>query len=128
MAKTETVSNEIIIAALIQHGTIKEAAEAVGLTPRAVYDRMKKRQFAADRAAANLDIVRLTVIKTSDYLSLALDTAKDIMTDETVNPATRLQAAQTVINTAIKTREIYNAQDAAFSREYAPPTIGDSFF
>ena len=36
MAKqnTKTVSNEEIIAALLQHGTMKDAAAAAGTTPR----------------------------------------------------------------------------------------------
>ena len=49
MAKTNTkaVSNEEIIAALLQHGTVKDAAAAAGTTPRTIYDRMNDREFRA---------------------------------------------------------------------------------
>ena len=46
MAKTKC-TDEQIIAALLSHGTIKEAAEACGISPRTVYDRMNEREFRA---------------------------------------------------------------------------------
>ena len=42
MTKEKAVSDEQIIAALLQHGTIKAAAAAVNLSERALYDRMNK--------------------------------------------------------------------------------------
>ena len=48
MANNKAISNEEIIAALLQHGTIKEAATAIGTTPRTIYDRMKQRDFARE--------------------------------------------------------------------------------
>lgn len=107
MAKSNTkaVSNEEIIAALLQHGTVKEAAAAAGTTPRTVYDRMKDREFRADYMEAKNDIIRKAVFTINEKLSAAIEAVADIMTDEKNNPAIRLQAAQTILNNAGKFSE-----------------------
>lgn len=105
MANINAVSNEEIIAALLQHGTIKEAAAAAGVTPRTIYDRMDKREFRAEYMAAKTDIVRKAVFTINEKLSAAIAAVSDIMTDEDVNPAIRLQAAQTILNNAGKFAE-----------------------
>ena len=54
MSKTAS-NDEQIIAALLQHGTIKEAAAAAGVTPRTIYNRMNDRAFRAQYEAAKND-------------------------------------------------------------------------
>lgn len=100
MAKTKTLSNEVIIASILQHGTIKEASEAVGMSPRTVYDRMKDADFRAEYMEAKTDLIRKSVIAINEKISAAIDTIAEIMTNPEVNPATRLQAAQTILNNA----------------------------
>lgn len=120
MAKTntKTVSNEEIIAALIQHGTIKDAAAAAGTTPRTIYDRMKERDFRSEYMEAKSDIVRKAIFTINGKLSAAIDEVAAIMADKEVNPAIRLQAAQTILNNAGKfaerlTREEYQSRAEA---------------
>ena len=97
------VSNEEIIAALLQHGTIREAAEATGLSTRAIYDRMRKdRDFRGEYAEAKNSLMRRAVFSMSERLSAAIDTIAEIMTDTETNPAIRLQCAQTILNNASK--------------------------
>jgi len=107
MAKTNTkaISNEEIIAALLQHGTIKDAAAAAGTTPRTIYDRMNDREFRAEYMEAKNDIIRKAVFTINEKLSAAIDTVAEIMTDKNNNPAIRLQAAQTILNNAGKFAE-----------------------
>ena len=107
MAKTNTkaISNEEIIAALLQHGTIKDAAAAAGTTPRTVYDRMNDRDFRAEYMEAKNDIIRKAVFTINEKLSAAIDAVAEIMTDKDNNPAVRLQAAQTILNNAGKFAE-----------------------
>ena len=100
MAKT--ISDEQIIAALLNHGTIKQAAAAAGISERAIYDRMSGGDFQALYKAAKADLLRAAVISLNGKLQEAIDTVADIMTDTGNNPATRLQAAQTILNTAGK--------------------------
>ena len=107
MAKTNTkaISNEEIIAALLQHGTIKDAAAAAGTTPRTIYDRMNDREFRAEYMEAKNDIIRKAVFTINEKLSAAIDAVEEIMTDKDNNPAVRLQAAQTILNNAGKFAE-----------------------
>lgn len=105
MANTKAVSNEEIIAALLQHGTIKDAAAAAGTTPRTIYDRMNDREFRAEYMEAKNDIIRKAVFTINEKLSAAIDTIADIMTDADNNPAIRLQAAQTILTNAGKFAE-----------------------
>lgn len=126
-AKTKAISDEEIIAALLQHGTVKEAAAAAGTTPRTVYDRMKEREFRALYAEARNDIIRKAVYSINGKLSAAIDAVSDIMTDPDTNPAVRLQAAQTIINNAAKFAERLT-KDEQTSREIADPTTAIDFF
>lgn len=96
------ISDEQIIAALLAHGTIKQAAEAVSLSERAIYDRMNTGDFQALYQAAKTDIIRTAVFSINGKLQDAINTIADIMADENNNAAIRLQAAQTVLNTACK--------------------------
>lgn len=102
MSKTKTISDEAIIAALLDHGTIRAAAEAVGLSERTIYDRMSDGEFQALYRAAKSDLVRHALLKINKHLERAIDTVAEIMEDEDNNAAVRLQAAQTIINNAGK--------------------------
>ena len=104
MGKTNTrvLSNEKIISSLLQHGTIKEAAEAAGTTPRTIYDRMNDREFRSQYMEAKNDIIRKAVFTINTQLAAAVDVVADIMNDRETNPAIRLQAAQVLINNAGK--------------------------
>ena len=126
MAKEKSVSNEIIIAALIQHGTIKEAAAAAGISPRTDYDRMQEREFVAEYIAAKNDIVRKAVFSINNKLSEAIDAVAGIMNDTSANPAVRLQAAQVLINNAAKFAERLHDGEAA-NRNWAKPSLFDDF-
>lgn len=100
---TKAITNEQIIAALLQHGTIREAAAAAGTSPRTIYDRMRDdKDFRAEYAAAKNDIVRRAVFTINESLSAAVAAVTDIMNDPNTNPAIRLQAAQTILNSAGK--------------------------
>lgn len=101
----KAVSNEEIIAAILQHGTIKEAAAAAGITPRTIYDRMQNREFRSEYMEAKTGIVRRAVFSINEKLSDAIEAVTDIMKDPENNPAIRLQAAQTILNHAGKFAE-----------------------
>ena len=102
MSKTKTISDEAIIAALLDHGTVRAAAEAVGRSERTIYDRMSDGEFQALYRAAKSDLVRAALLRINRHLERAIDTVAGIMEDEDNNAAVRLQAAQTIINNAGK--------------------------
>lgn len=98
----KTITDEQIIAALLSSGTIKKAAAAVGLSERAIYDRMNTGDFQALYKAAKADVIRSAVFGITSKLQEAIDTTAEIMGDPANNPAIRLQAAQTILNSAGK--------------------------
>jgi len=63
-------------------------------------------------------------------LAAAIDAVADIMTDKEVNPATRLQAAQTIINNAGKFAERLTKDETAARTEgqTGMDAILDNFF
>lgn len=120
MAKIRAVSDEQIISALLQHGTVKEAAHSVGLTTRAIYDREESRAFRSAYSRARDEVLRSAVFNLNARLADAITTVSELMTDKTVNASVRLQAAQTVINTAVKLADHLRV-DEKNSREEARP-------
>ncbi len=120
MGKTKS-TDEQIIAALLQHGTITEAASACGITPRTIYDRMDNREFRAQYMEAKNDIIRKAVYSINQKLSDAIDSTAEIMTDKGINPAVRLQAAQVIITNAAKFAERLNDAEKASRRTANPP-------
>ncbi len=101
MRQTAT-SDEEIIAALLQSGTIREAADTLNIAPRTIYDRMKSKDFRGLYSEAKTGIMRKAVFSVNERLGAAVDTVAEIMEDRNVNAATRLQAAQTIISNAGK--------------------------
>lgn len=109
---TKTRTNEEIIAALLQHGTVKDAAAAIGISPRALYDRMKQRDFRAEYADARTEITRAAVSAINDKLSAAIDTIAEVMTDKESPAGTRLQAAKLILENAGKFTERLDSEEA----------------
>lgn len=126
MAKTKTISDEELIAALVQHGTIREAAAAAGIAERTIYDRMRDTDFMRLYQEAKNDILRRAVFSINGKLSEAIEAVAAIMNDTSINPATRLQAAQTIINNAAKFSERL-VNDETTSRTLADPLASFSF-
>lgn len=100
MAKT--IPDEKIIAALLTTGTIKEAAAAVELSERAIYDRMNTGDFKILYEAARADLLRAAVYELNQHISDAIRTISEIMQDKSTSASIRLQAAQTILNNAGK--------------------------
>lgn len=96
------VSDEEIIAALLQSGSIAQAAEITGIGQRTIYDRMGTRDFKAAYSAAKSDIVRSAVLTMNRSLSAAVEVITGIMNDDSNNAGTRLQAAKMIIENAAK--------------------------
>lgn len=121
MAKTKAVTDEQIIAALLQHGTIEKAAAAVGISTRTVYDRMREREFKGLYAHAKADVLRAAVNNMTAQLSVAINEIADIMQDKSANPAIRLQAAQTILNNAGKYWDVLQAAEKTANKDSTPP-------
>ncbi len=106
MAKSKSVSNEQIIAALLTKGTQKAAAEYLGVNPKTINDRYNDPDFTELYREAKTEILRNAVSMLNTSLFSAISTVCEVMTDTEVNPAIRLQAAQTIINNSAKYTEL----------------------
>ena len=102
MAREKAISDEQIIAALLDHGTIRAAAQAAGISERTLYDRMNRGEFQALYKSAKADLIRAAVLNINRQLQAAIDTVVEVMQDPENNAAVRLQAAQTILNNAGK--------------------------
>lgn len=72
----------------------------MNLSPRAIYDRMGEAEFRAQYKAAKAEILRGAVVSFRSRIADAIAVTAAIMQDEENNPAVRLQAAQTILNSA----------------------------
>lgn len=100
--EVKAVPDEKIIASLLEHKTVKSAAEAAGISTRTLYDRSKTKEFRSLYQSAKNDVLRKAVFTMNQSLSEAVNTIVEVMTNKDNNPATRLQAAQTLLNSAVK--------------------------
>lgn len=121
MSTKAELKDERIIAALLQHGTIKEAAAAADTTPRSIYNRMKNGEFRAQYEAAKNDILRTAYITINGKLTAAIEAVAEIMQNPENNPAVRLQAAQTIITNAAKFSERLHADEYQARQEGKSP-------
>lgn len=96
MAKTQTIPDETIIAALISSNSIKAAAEKLNITPRTIYERMRTREFQILYRDQKSSILNDAAQKLTEKISTAVDTIEEIMTSPEINATTRLQAAKMV--------------------------------
>lgn len=98
-------SNEAVAAALISCGTVQAAAEQLRISPRTIYDRRRDADFRAAYQDARNELLRAAVSAIGRRLLEAITVTAEIMNDPNVNPATRLQCAQTILTNAGKLTE-----------------------
>ena len=100
--KQSAISDEEIITAILNNSTLKAAAAAVGISERALYDRMNSGDFQVLYKQARTDVLRDAVATLNGHIQDAINVIAEIMTDQELNAATRLQAAQTILSNAQK--------------------------
>lgn len=120
--KQTAISDEEIIAALLQSGSIAQAAELTGIAPRTLYDRMGTRDFKAAYSAAKSDIVRSATLTLNRRLSEAVEVISEIMRNEENNAGIRLQAAKMVLDNAAKFADRLALEDNT-TAEFAEPAL-----
>lgn len=126
MSKAKTVSDEEIISALLACSTVSEAAKKCGLATRTLYDRMNNKGFQLLYNGAKADILRKAVFLITGKLTEAVEVVSEILSDTSVNPAIRLQAAQTIINSAVKLTDKLQS-DEQWNRIENSPDMFDMF-
>ena len=113
MAKKTQVDDEIIIAALVTHRTIKEAAASCGITERTVYNRMRDAKFELLYKCARTDLLRATVSEATKQVQDALGVIGEIMHSEDASAQVRLNAAQMILTYSEKQQNRLKAEETA---------------
>lgn len=117
------VSDEEIVAALLNSGSIQQAAEAAGISPRAIYDRMGTRDFRAVYSAAKSDVIRQAVFSMCGNIAAAVNVIIEIMNNEENPAGTRLSAAKLLLDNAGKFTDRLSEADKT-TAEMAEPAMG----
>ena len=117
--KLPAVSDEQIIAAILQTGSTREAAEALGITPKTIYTRRTTDAFKALWYAAKADILRGATLNLNKTVARAVDTIAQIMDDKEANPAVRLQAAGMILKNAGELQKSLNGLEQTAATAFA---------
>ncbi len=95
---SKKVSDEQLLEALLVHGGAGRAADALHITPNAIYKRLQNPDFRAQFHAAQGTIIASASAKMSAGLGDAVTALVDVLNDRSVTPAVRVQAASTLLN------------------------------
>lgn len=102
MAKNFRRSNEEVISELIEKGSVKEAAKALGYKEDAIRRRMKDPEFKQMYTEAKGEILKSITSRLQGKMNIAVDVLVDIMTDKQTAPQTRANCAATVLQYAAR--------------------------
>lgn len=91
------LTDETIITALVEAGSIKEAAGKLHCTPRTIYNRMKKPAFRELYNQAKGELMKTAAAKLQGNLTGAIDTLVSIMTDKETAAQTRANCAVSIL-------------------------------
>ena len=91
------LTDEAIVSALIECGSIKGAAASLQCTARTLYERMKKPEFKKIYAQAKADILKTATAKLQGNLCGAIDTLSEIMQDPEAAKQTRVNSAVSIL-------------------------------
>ena len=104
-------TDEVIIQALIEQGTIRGASAFLKCQERTIFERMKKESFKRQYNQAKAEIVKQATTKLQVNLSKAIDTLVEIMTDKDSAPQTRVNCAESIIRNTLKLVELVDIQE-----------------
>ena len=110
MAKRETISDEIIISALLSCPTLEAAAQQCKLSIRQLYERRQNPDFVRKLTEAQTEALATT----TRYLQKATGSAANVLVDIAETPGrpaqVRISAARTILEQAAKFTEIVDVQ------------------
>ena len=99
------LTDEAIIAALVEAGSIKAAADRLGCAVKTLYERMKNPGFKDLYAQAKAEILKTATAKLQGNLTGAIDTLAAIMKDEETAKQTRANCAVAILQYAARFTE-----------------------
>lgn len=122
------VTDEKLIAGLLRYGSIRATAAALNTGESTIYARMKNGTFKEQYLQARADLLREAVQEIAQQRAAALAVILEVMQDKETNPATRLQAAQTVLNSEAKyLLQLQDAEKAVSIQEIKNTPFAEMF-
>lgn len=103
--RVNAVTNEEIIAALLQSPTVKEAAKSCGMDYTVIYDRLKEPAFKEQYQAARQEVIQQAITYVQSVTAAAIKRLHDIMNDPEVAPQIQVNAAESIIRNSLKLTE-----------------------
>lgn len=104
-------NDEQIIAAILEAGTIKGAADSLNIKPATIYAREKSTEFRDKLNQEKRELVKAASTKIQQGLLEAIDTLRSILKDTTTPTQTRVNCADSIIRNSIKLLEASNSID-----------------
>jgi DNA-binding Lrp family transcriptional regulator len=96
------ITDEQIIASLLSCGSNRDAAASLGITEKALYERMKKPEFQSKLTDAKTAILENATNAAESRLSAAVNTIYEIMVNPENGAQVRLNSADALIRNAVK--------------------------
>lgn len=110
MPKTKTISDEVIISALLMSPTLDAAAKQCGLSVRQMYDRRQDADFMRKLTEAQAQALASTTRYLQASTSTAAQTLVEIASSSYRPPQVRIAAARAILEQATKYTETVDIQ------------------
>ena len=117
------LTDEQIVAALIEAGSVRAAAEKLGAGERMIYNRMHNTAFLELYDRARADILRAGIGAVVGRVEAAGRVLGDVLEDPDAGPTARIAAARVILDNAVKLMERYEmgGRDLQGAAEDAEP-------
>jgi transposase-like protein len=117
-AKFERKKEEAIVA-LLTHRTIEEAARSIGVDPKTLFRWMKEPEFDAGYRAAKRGAYSQSIARLHHLSSAAVSMLGKVMLDPSTPPATKVRAADSILDHTAKAIEIEEIEARVAALEQA---------
>ena len=101
----KNIANEVVVSALLSCSSIREAAENVGLSEKAIYNRMKTPEFRELYKQARQNLLDAATGRLQNSANNAISALESVMTDESAGGQTRVNAALGILQFCLKFTE-----------------------
>ncbi len=93
---------EAALVALLQKGSIKEAAESSNLSEVTLWRYLRDKTFVERYREARMKLVDAAIAKLQSAADAAVNTLREIAEDKNAAPTARIAAARTILSQAVK--------------------------
>lgn len=99
-------TDENILSALLQNGSVRAAAKALGCNDSVIRDRLKDKAFSKSYRERKLEILTAAADKMKSNISLAVDTLSAVMENTENPPTVRVSASDSLLRHCLRYVEL----------------------